>query len=120
LKPDESRKSPVSSPGVSDDPVTSLVARVTSKLDGVIDGETTLVSSENTTGVVLPLRSIAADGERHLSKSLVDGSLVRRNRGDLGHGELLGRTAVAGLAVLVLGGVRVAAVSVLTTLLLNP
>jgi len=118
LEPDETILTPVSSPAVSHDPVTSLVGRISGKLNRVIDGVSALVGGEDTTGVVLPWLGIAADGERSGLEGLVDGAFISGDGGDGGDGE--GGGARRGHAVAVLGGVGVARFGILTSLLLDP
>jgi len=118
LEPDETILTPVSSPAVSHDPVTSLVGRISGKLNRVIDGKSALAGGEDTTGVVLPWLGIAADGERSGLEGGVDGGLISGNGVDTGDGE--GRGARRGHAVAVLGSVGVARLGILTTLLLDP
>jgi len=118
LEPDETIQTPVSTPGVSHNPITTLAGRISSKLDGVIDGVSALGSIEDTSSVVLPWLSIAADGERSGLKSLVDGRLRSSNRVDSVN--VKGRSARRLHAVAVLGSVGVASFSILTTLGFDP
>jgi hypothetical protein len=120
LKVDESILTPVSTPGVSDDPVASLGSRVTGELDGVVNAGSTLVGCQDSSVVVLPLRGIAADGQGHLGQSLVDGSFVSSNGGDSGDLQVGVRVAVAGIAGTVLSSVGVAVFSVLASLVNDP
>jgi hypothetical protein len=120
LKVDEAVLSPVSAPGVTDDPVATLGSRVTSELDGVVNAQTALISGEDTSVVVLPGLSIAADGQWALGECLVDGSLGTSDGDDPGDLEAGVRSAARGLAVSVLSSVGVAAFSVQTALLYYP
>jgi len=114
LEPDETILTPISSPRVSYNPISTLVGRISSKLYGVIDGVSALASIEDTTGVVLPWLSIAADGEGSRLEGLVDGTLISSNRVD-GVDVVLG-SARRFHAVSVLSGVGIAAFGILSTL----
>jgi len=118
FEPDETMLTPVSSPRVSDDPVTTLVGRISSELNSVIDRETTFGCREDTSSVELPWLSISADGERGRSECIVDGHLASGNRGNGGHGKF--GFALRLPAGSISCGVRVASFGILTTLLLNP
>jgi len=120
LKVDESILSPVSAPGVSDDPVTTLGRRVTSQLNSMINAVSALVSGEDTSVVVLPWLSITADGQWALLERLVDRGLNSGNRDNAGNSEAGVGSAAARLAVSILGSVWVAALSVKTVLLNDP
>lgn len=118
LEPDETIQTPVSTPRVSYNPITTLAGRISSKLNGVIDGVSALGSIEDTASVVLPWLSIAADGERRRLKSLVDGRL--RSSNGVNSVDVEGRSARRLHAVAVLGSVGVAGLSILTTLGFDP
>jgi len=118
LEPDETVLTPVSTPGVSYNPITTLAGRIASKLDGVIDGGSALGCIKDTSGIVLPWLSIAADGERGRLKSCVDGRLRSSNR--VNGVDVEGRSARRLHTVAVLGSVGVARFSILTTLGFDP
>jgi len=109
-KVDITSLTPRSSPRVTYDPITTRVRRVTDELDSMIDGVSALGSVENTSSVVLPWLSIAADGERHGTKSRIHGSFVTSDGDDLV--DVDGRRASARCATSVTCGVWVAAFSV--------
>lgn len=118
LEIDEAVLSPVGSPAVTYDPVSSLAGGVSSQLDGVIDVGSALVGSEYTSVIVLPLGGITADGKRTLLEGLVDSALRRVDGDNLGDGKA--GLAVSRGALSVLGGVGVATLGVQTSLLLDP
>jgi len=120
LEPDETILTPVSAPRVSYDPISALVGRVAGKLDGVIDGGSALVSIEDTSGVVLPWLSIAADGERHALKGGVDSTFFASDGGDGGDLQVSVRSALAAGTLSVLAGVRVAFFGILSSLVDDP
>jgi len=118
LEVDETILSPRSSPGVSDDPITTRVRRISSKLNSVINAKSALAGIQNTTSVVLPWLSITADGKRHLGELFVDGTFILSNGNDLSN--VQGGSARALLARTVFGSVGVAALSILASLLHDP
>jgi len=120
LEPDETILTPVSTPRVTDDPITTLVRRVSGKLDSVINGGSALSSGKDTTGIVLPWLSITADGEGHALEGLVDGSLRSSDRGNGRDLQVCVRGATRRCALAVNGGVRVARFGIETTLVDNP
>jgi len=86
-------------------------------LNGVINSVSALGSVENTSSVVLPWLSIAADGERHGFERLVHRVLVSRDGDDLAN--VNSRAASVGSTTSITSSVRVAAVGV-EAVSLNP
>jgi hypothetical protein len=80
--------------------------RVTNKLDGVVNVGSALSGVEDTSGVVLPWLSIAADGQRHGFEGSIDGRLASSNRNNLANAN--SRRASAGSATSINTTVRVA------------
>jgi len=108
---------PRSSPRVSYDPVTSRVRGVTNELNGVVNSESTLRSLHNTSSVVLPWLSIAADGERHLGQRVVDSLFISSDGDDLA--DVNSRSASTRSTTSIASSVRVTAVGV-EAVSLNP
>jgi hypothetical protein len=106
-KVDVTALTPRRTPGVTDDPVTTSLRRVTNELDGVINVGSALSSVEDTSSVVLPWLSIAADGKRHRFEGSIDGRLASSNRNDLANAD--SRRATASSATSINTTVRVAA-----------
>jgi hypothetical protein len=120
FKVDVTTLSPASTPGVTNNPITSRVRAISNQLNGVINVLSTLASSENTTLIVLPLRSITANGQRRAGKIVVHGSFISRNRSDSRNSQVGARRALVRHALLVLANIRIAARGIKSSLLYNP